>query len=254
MNGAGSKSLLAHPPPVWSESPIGYVLRLSEENFYPNGAAVLKVLGIKVWDAIALGSSGLYNLARGKSTAPTSDGTALRAAMWNAGFQPKYSKVCGACLRERSFCEAAWDLKLSLFCSKHWKVLFSHCPNCGMPISYARPSPRLCTCGRDFSQEPANDAPVWAKAYQRKYLAEAVGFAGRRSAESVYREREALLQIKSLGWYERGNVGAFPTPPRRVQIEVDAFDYAALRRDLMSEAEWDMESWRGQQEPLGIAA
>ncbi len=62
-------------------------------------------------------------------------------------------QVCLACVRDAAYCEAHWDLSLSVLCLRHRCLLQDKCPSCGASLRWARPSVEWSHCkhylGRD---------------------------------------------------------------------------------------------------------
>jgi hypothetical protein len=156
--------LVRHPAPYPTESLLGYVLRVSEDNGYSSPWSVYRLAGLKSREMKAAGVR-LEKLAR-VTNWPSEK---LDAIAYSAPpGQPRSSRLlglpvlpqelnlthprfCPRCVREKGFLEAHWDLALMVACPVHRCLLISSCPQCGHRLRWFRHGLLECECGGDLS-------------------------------------------------------------------------------------------------------
>ena len=74
-------------------------------------------------------------------------------------FRLRNPQVCTACIRERQYCSATWDLMGVCLCATHRIHLTDTCFHCRKPLQWNRPGIDLCTCKR-YLTHAAPQAPV----------------------------------------------------------------------------------------------
>ena len=156
--------LVRHPAPYPTESLLGYVLRVSEDNGYNSPWSVYCLAGMKSNEIRASGVkleklAGIMNWPQEKL-----DTIAYSAP---AG-QPRWSRLlgnpvlpqdlnlthprfCPQCAREKGFLEAHWDLALMVACPVHQCSLAASCPQCGRHLRWFRRGLLECDCGGELS-------------------------------------------------------------------------------------------------------
>ena len=164
--------LVRHPAPYPTESLLGYVLRVSEENGYSSPWSVYSLAGLKSHEMRASGVR-LDKLASiSNCTEEKLDAIAYSAP---AG-QPRWSRLlgqpvlpqdlnlsrprfCPQCVHEKGFLEAHWDLALMSACPTHRCQLVSSCPQCGRRLRWFRHGLLECECGCDLSSCDPSSTP-----------------------------------------------------------------------------------------------
>lgn len=170
--------------PKSDESLIGYLVRLTESNYYDDPSWILSLAGAKYRQMcayeVAFKTEGwLGNLAALTNTKEHELVSRSFPVMYKSDVEPvhlffghplyKYlirpdrSKVCPDCLKEFAYCRGVWDMMLTTACPLHNKVLIDECPNCRRRIPYIRKHISLCSCGYDFrsvSASPFRDEEI----------------------------------------------------------------------------------------------
>lgn len=161
--------LLVRPLPVRDESTVGYLLRVSEANGFTslldldllasrgNGGDAFSRVGTM------LPGVSLHQL-RGHVTRfrnlKIADPGGIDMKYWN-GRRPRF---CPACLAERSYWRATWDLTLMVACPIHRARLHDSCPGCHRPLSWKRGHISQCDCGQLLNDTPLENATETAVA------------------------------------------------------------------------------------------
>ena len=156
--------LVRHPAPYPTESLLGFVLRVSEDNGYSSPWSVYCLAGMKS-NEIRASRVKFEKLAR-ITNWPQGE---LDAIAYSAPTgQPRWSRLlghpilpqdlrltrprfCPQCVRERDFLEAHWDLALMLACPVHRCSLVSFCSQCGRRLRWFRRGLLECECSGDLS-------------------------------------------------------------------------------------------------------
>jgi hypothetical protein len=143
--------LVRHPAPYPTESLLGYVLRVSEDNGYNSPWSVYRLAGMKSNEIRASGVrleklARIMNWPQGR----------LDAIAYSAPpEQPRWSRLlghpllhqdlnltrprfCSQCLCEKGFLEAHWDLAVMVACPVHGCSLVSSCRQCGRRLRWFR--------------------------------------------------------------------------------------------------------------------
>jgi len=152
--------LVRHPPPYPTESLMGYVLRLSEQNGYSTPWSLCQFAGLKQNEFRTTGMP-VDKLAAVANRRPSElepiaytppPGRPRWACLLGHPIVPIEMSVmprrfCPECVAERGFVEAHWHLRLMAACPIHLRVGASICPNCGQPLRWFRPGLLECDCG-----------------------------------------------------------------------------------------------------------
>lgn len=170
--------LVRTPLPMVTESLLGYVLRLSEQNGYDTPWRLLSLASIPRRQALSLdfpveplvallkcppGSLDSISYSARKASGEISYKilkTELGSRIRRGTFRLATPAFCPACVLEKGFIEAHWDIRLVTCCSHHQCALLSHCPNCLKPISWFRPGLLTCTCGAEWRSVSLNTASL----------------------------------------------------------------------------------------------
>lgn len=167
-------SLLMTPKPYHDESLAGYIVRLTEKNFYERTGDIYVMSGLS---KVVQGRSNNGNLLNpfkdnfkriceltncsirelGKLT--FSDFPVNSVSSFQFNNVPiskelillKKTKVCPECLKESAYHRKHWDLVPVTACIYHFKVLVDRCPNCKKEISWLRTKVLECKCGKILS-------------------------------------------------------------------------------------------------------
>ena len=152
--------LVRHPAPYPTESIVGYLLRLTEENGYSSPWSVCSLAGLKqseirtsgfkleklaaiinrpASELDEIGFSAPVNQPRwarllGNNIVPTD----LNIA--NAG-------LCARCVVDNGFIEAHWHVTLMVGCPIHECMAAAFCPRCGIQLRLFRRGLLECGCG-----------------------------------------------------------------------------------------------------------
>jgi TniQ len=152
-----------HPHFHPTESLLGYILRLSEENGFETPSSVMRLSG--VWPAKLDAPYKLTEVAK-LANCDASDICKIGYSVSNKWDSPrcllghsvgpqdlwlKWPKVCPECIEEKGFIDAHFDLKLMIACPVHSKPLVSVCPSCDKKLQWRRPGLLKCACGAPIS-------------------------------------------------------------------------------------------------------
>ena len=165
--------LMRTPMQKLHESPMGYLLRVSEANGYEStwrlfqfaGVSQFKMRGAGVaMDEIArvlgkVGATVTGYRAPGEAdpSAVTLNGNALIAK----DLELNRARVCPECVLERGFIPSWTDLAVVDACPEHQRKLVSNCPSCRAGLTWFRPGLLKCRCGHRFSA--ARGEPISAE-------------------------------------------------------------------------------------------
>ena len=155
--------LIRHPAPIATESLLGYVLRLAEENGYASPWKVYALAGLKQSDTRTTGMKVEKLALIAKHPACQLDEIAF-APLANHSRSTRLlghllvptdlglnnPKLCPQCIAEKGFIEAHWHLELMVACPIHHRSALSTCPKCGKHLSWFRPGLLECKCGGDL--------------------------------------------------------------------------------------------------------
>ncbi len=158
--------LLRTPAPHPTESLLGHVLRVSEENDYDSPWHVLSLAGIaqsemrtagfpvrKLAAVVGRDPSDYANIAYqevDKTSGFKLLGHALGESLVSQPLRLHRPAFCPVCVRESGYLDAFWDLSLAVACPKHGRSVVSACPRCGDKLSWFRPGLLQCKCGSDL--------------------------------------------------------------------------------------------------------
>src|SRR5262245_13966491 len=174
------EQLLRTPPPLPDESLMGYILRLSELNYYEAPRWILDLAGLKIYslrngwrrlcdDRIDF---TLFRQITGLSEEEVNNmkhkiaGDAVYEdcdAKWGfpvSSLRFKRPMVCSGCLRENSYCRKFWDLPVVTVCPRHHSLLLDSCPDCRDRITWNRKSVSRCHCGCDWRETRSTELPL----------------------------------------------------------------------------------------------
>lgn len=164
MNDIQPNLLVRTPAQYPGESPLGFVLRASEENGYETPWHIFQLAGIAQGEMMTTGLD-IERLARvlGRSSS-TLHGYGVLDLQGNSvpglaghALHPRYLRLatphlCPDCVVEAGFIPAWTDLAIVDACPVHRRKLMASCPACNTPIKWFRPGLLICRCGYDFAQ------------------------------------------------------------------------------------------------------
>lgn len=180
MSSTPTKRLLVTFPPKPDESFLGYIVRLSERNYYEKPHWIFQAAGIN--DPSNCLSSLLsrkdFDLCSMADTVGSTIGdlasmvyppVAIRGQrhMHRVFGMPvskhlvrvERLKFCPACLQESAHMRRVWDLVPVTACPTHRQLLIDACPSCGKAIRWNRKKLAFCRCGFDFRQSDPVSIP-----------------------------------------------------------------------------------------------
>jgi hypothetical protein len=174
MELSGVGRLLISAKPYQDESFMGYVIRLSEKNWYERSSWILKMAGfncMQIHQSCAfvfrpgggitalsqltgVDEGDLFQLTYPKASLSGSDSSYLFFGQPVIQYliQPARPKVCTMCLLDSAYCRRVWDLSLVTACPLHRCMLINQCPKCRRRISWVRNQVSSCPCGFDWRE------------------------------------------------------------------------------------------------------
>lgn len=157
------------------ESPLHYILRLSEANGYATPSVVMQLATrdddwrvLARWDYTRLNAV----LPPSRHVPPTfgyrwlasthiCDLSLLGKHVLSRHLSAPSAGVCPTCIRESGYASAWWDLKYAIACPIHGRMLVHSCPGCGRRLMHLRRGLLRCSCGASLEvesgQEPTAD-------------------------------------------------------------------------------------------------
>lgn len=167
--------LVRTPSPYLTESLLGYVLRVSEENGYDTPWHVLQLARVdqgqmqtagfpvaKLAGVLGKSYAALEHLSYRELTGEKPNfkilGHHLGPGLNTGPFRLNNPAFCPLCVAEHGHIDAFWDLSAAVACPQHGVLALNACPNCKSPINWFRPGLLRCQCGADFSE--CSPAPV----------------------------------------------------------------------------------------------
>ena len=158
-----SPRLVRTPAQHPGESPLGFVLRVSELNGYATPRHVFEMADIprremftlwlnveKLAKVLGRESSELHGYeARGQSGSARVELCGHR--LTTDDFRLTQPKICPQCIHEHGYVPAWTDLGLVDACPFHRVRLLTDCPKCGHDLSWFRPGLLTCRCGADLT-------------------------------------------------------------------------------------------------------
>jgi hypothetical protein len=152
--------LVRHPAPFSTESLLGYILRLSEENGYTTPWSLFLLAQIREHEVRSTGMkvaklARVCNLPQNElqSISYRWPGDHLRSCRLLGHLLTPWElvvarpKLCPECVAEKGFIEAHFDLALMAGCPVHRRSLLCRCPGCMNPLRWFRPGLLECRCG-----------------------------------------------------------------------------------------------------------
>lgn len=174
-----SRRLLRRPRPYSDESLAGYIIRLTEANYYSSPKWIFQMSGLR-----ARGIYGnVFNREKDDLSRLSNISDVEAGILWSMAFpantlsHPKAVKqvkvfdhvvptdalnrqqiqLCPICLQEKLYYRFFWELSVVSACPFHHCLLIDRCPQCQEPIHWSRPKIAICSCQFDWRsfQPPA---------------------------------------------------------------------------------------------------
>lgn len=142
---------LVHPKSIHDESPIGYLVRLAEENAYDRYNWLFETQGgyfrdVRLRDLNGYLSNiswcGYEDSCQRSEILSLSDKHLLMAKV----------RLCPLCLKERLYWKIDWHQRLYIACPKHNVWMIEDCPRCGQSIEVRNSKLTHCKCEFDFRE------------------------------------------------------------------------------------------------------
>lgn len=157
--------MLCTPQPYDDESLAGYILRLSQANYYESANWILQLISCSSKKHLTFidGESEPTNLSRLTGI----DNKVLKSKAFPAYrfkhciryyLEKKASRLCPKCLQEFGYARLLWDCKTNKVCHIHRCNLVQKCPQCRQAIKWLRSGVTKCRCGFDLFNLPITNA------------------------------------------------------------------------------------------------
>jgi hypothetical protein len=155
------------------ESPLHYILRLSEANGYSTPTVVM-ALAMNDEDSRVLAR---WNYARLNRVLPKCrhvpatfgyrwsgsnhicDLSLLGKYVLARHLHAPHAGICPECVAELGYLPAWWDLKYAVACPDHLRMFVNVCPTCSKPLSHLRCGLLSCSCGASLFTK-SEEAPA----------------------------------------------------------------------------------------------
>lgn len=166
-----NNQILYNPSPYLDESLGGYLLRLTEANFFEKVYWIYDLAGLisfRVPLNPYLINSETEDLSKLSQLTRVEKGTLWSLLVpflyeqkynneqYNFRIRDKYfihakkTKICPVCLKEKIYVRKFWDYSFFTCCPYHRCLLIDVCPNCNKYIKYNRKTVSRCNCGYNF--------------------------------------------------------------------------------------------------------
>lgn len=157
------KLLIRHSRFHATESILGFLLRLTEENGYSSPEDVRRAAGITRGSIakaeniakLALATNHSFREASEMGEVPEAEGRILVEPYdqeWLPGQESTAAgKCCSRCVEEIGYIQAHWVLPLMYACPVHNVFALTACPSCHRPLWWYRPGLLECGCGQRIS-------------------------------------------------------------------------------------------------------
>lgn len=161
--------LLRTPPPYADESLPGYLVRLTEANYYALPQWWLPLAGLSgtlltSWRRLVMTETDFAPLAE-MTGLPVAEWQAWSAATKRASpLRFRIAQLCPACLAEENYCRRAWDELAVTVCPRHQSVLLDRCPACQQRLRWQRSRISVCRCGADWRRTATTNEAVASRA------------------------------------------------------------------------------------------
>lgn len=212
------------------ESPLHYILRLSESNGYTTPTVVMQLAApgedwrvLARWDCKHLNkvlpacrhtpSTFMY---RWPSSDHRCDLSLLGKLILSRHLNAPRAGVCPECIRELGFAPAWWDIRYVIACPTHRRMLVYNCPACGKRVLHLRRGLLRCSCGAslatDATEEPSSEL-LWLMELLKQKAESAAADSRSDGTQRPLRAEDADLDtlctiIRTVGHAEHRMSGA----------------------------------------------
>lgn len=154
------------------ESPLHYILRLSEANGYSTPTVVMSLAMndedsrvLARWDYVRLNTvlpecrhvPATFGY-RWLGSNRICDLSLLGKYVLSRHLHAPHAGICPECVGELGYLPAWWDLKYAVACPEHRRMFVHACASCGKPLSHLRRGLLTCSCGASLDARN-EDAP-----------------------------------------------------------------------------------------------
>lgn len=166
------RRLLRRPRPYSDESLAGYIIRLSQANYYESPKWIFQMSGLRLRGIYA----NVFNQEKDDLSGLSNISDVEVGMLWSMAFPAvafshpnvvrqvkvfgnvvltstlNYNRVqlCPICLQESPYYRSIWDLSVVSACPFHDCLLINRCPSCHQEIKWSRPSVVRCQCEFDW--------------------------------------------------------------------------------------------------------
>lgn len=170
-----TRSLVFSATPHADESFIGYLIRLTEINYYETSSWILQLANLgnylrkvslafdeslnleRLSQLTGIGEQKLSTLRYTPSGAKRNkfvDHDVFGSPVPRIAIRAHRPKVCCACLIESGYVRKIWDLTGVTTCPLHRCLLLDECPNCQRLLPISRNDVGICLCDYDWRDSP----------------------------------------------------------------------------------------------------
>lgn len=212
------------------ESPLHYVLRLSEANGYYTPTVILHLAAPdEDWRVLAKWDCAHTNKVlpacrhtppsftyRWPSSTHRCDLSLLGKRILSRHLNAPRAGVCPECIRELGYAPAWWDLRYAIACPAHRHMLVYRCPTCDKRLLHLRRGLLTCSCGASLAntamEEPSIES-IWLMTLLKEKVEAPLESSEDGSAQRPLRPEDADLDtlctiIRSVGEAEHQMSGA----------------------------------------------
>jgi hypothetical protein len=162
-------TLIRHPAAFETEGLMGYLLRLAENNGYPNIYFMRSDIGLPSNTNRRINIELLTKVAnrpleelRPLIHTSVKGGTKKTLLLGNevasVDISMHRAAICPTCLVESGFVQAHLSLGVMVACPIHRTPLLMACQACSQPLNWARPGLLKCICGANLAQKASSTA------------------------------------------------------------------------------------------------
>ena len=158
---------LIHPTMKPDEAPLGYLIRVAEENGYKNYRWLSKSNG-KSFDVKL--HHRLYRILDSAEWTGCSLNASVVSEVLSLDsgyFISNRLRFCPICIKEVGYYKIQWQLKTSVVCIYHDKWLLDCCHNCGQSVDKGHSKVSECSCGVDIREAASEGVSEEALLMQR---------------------------------------------------------------------------------------
>lgn len=168
-----SRRLPVRPRPHPGESPVGYLVRVSEANGWCSPRRLWAAMGSieasparRMRQAVHLSEHDIA-LLHGPWPYFTGLAALLPSHLHREDMTNEVLRWCPQCLKDSHHHRSIWNLKLVGVCAEHGTLLLDTCPQCGAVQRFERAMLSRCACGQDLCRVPVTRAEASIVQLQR---------------------------------------------------------------------------------------